>query len=918
VAVFIEQLDTYNSGLDQTSYTTGSYAPNNGDLMIIGVIAARSSAIPPTPTVTGCSITWVQKFKIDFDTTGNCYTLFVFHGQKSNPSTGAITFNFGVTMLGMVAIVLRCTGALLDLAGSGATAVAGINGTYSSAGANVLTNPAVASGTPDTTSSMLMIGGAEVFETLRGMSAWNRGVQISDNSPPESIRHQWRQNRYDTSANFAWNTSAPAAAIMMEIKAAPVTQNNALYKRLIAQVTVEDRQIPFSEIHTSHSVDQPVGTCTITVPIAFDNVPSIIQENGLVQVFAGLDGYVDNTVSTIFHGRIVGIKRRYDESGWFLTLECDGWNSIMAFPQTEPVEYGPTSRTIRQVIRGLYKERGFGPIASGFNGVQYNIAEFQSPGGTTLSLGGVDHVNDGKIIIESQTSFLDWISDVCSLFRYRVYDRPDGVCAVSRVNGTPYNSLRKYTFEEGVDIFSIDRASSVNEVITWWEVNGASGTSESGNYYNYSSIPVSVPPNANIPSPPGYTYGEIQNDMLNSDLLCQAVRQAHEKDFSDLQIASTWETWLRPDIQPGDVVGVRADTMAFDSTINNNLWVTGVQHSITSEGAYTSLTLWAGTGTTLPGQENCAETEISASVYHVGDEVLSYFKNTSAAGTQVDIAFTMPAAYVQGLIKARVHSANSHMINGNKDSTPSKFQILQSSTVISEGIIPPMPNNSSADYRLDKYWRNVEVPMNGELNTGASTLRLFSGTIAGGGGRNDFEVRDIFLEHCGDVIPTLPSPHIDPVIIPKGGGCLGTATPDIALKGGRISGLEPGSFETADDVQMGVTTFTIPAGYAYIKVKGVFSDLESGGTRAAPNHRITWTSKGLVAPYLVPGTYDSGDVNSGTWMTGDGRGEFTFVISPPGTDLIVAAADIIISAIPGTTSYYCTSLCVQAFAGDPN
>lgn len=80
-----------------TSFTTASISPGANKLILCAISSRRGDSIQPLPpSVSGCSLTWVQVISVDWDTTTvTMKTITVFRAMGSSPTTGSITFDFG-------------------------------------------------------------------------------------------------------------------------------------------------------------------------------------------------------------------------------------------------------------------------------------------------------------------------------------------------------------------------------------------------------------------------------------------------------------------------------------------------------------------------------------------------------------------------------------------------------------------------------------------------------------------------------------------------------------------------------------------------------------------------------------------------------------------------------------------------------
>jgi hypothetical protein len=252
--------------------------------------------------------------------------------------------------------------------------------------------------------------------------------------------------------------------------------------------------------------------------------------------------------------------------------------------------------TAREIIRGLYKRLGFG----GGSGISYVVDEITSYSGIVIELGGNGFVDNGQVRFRAGEQPLRAIMRIASLFRYAVFDSPDGVCRVRGVRGAPDPDASVMSFAENTNLLAVRRVEDARPVITYWRVLGASGTDADGNRFRYRSEPDpdDIPVGSSIPNPPGWNYGELSDSLLVSDTLCLYAGNLHEADFSEIPIVLEWETYGRS-IQPGRVVTVDAPSVDFSGP----LWLTGIRHDIDprdgGSGYRCTMTGWAGSGSPI-------------------------------------------------------------------------------------------------------------------------------------------------------------------------------------------------------------------------------------------------------------------------------------------------------------------------------
>ncbi len=88
-------LTSNGTGVDASSFTTASITPGASRLVLLSVQSDIFGGAPAVPSISGCSLTWIQVTSIQHNSNNTRITLFRALGT---PSTGAITIDFsGVT-----------------------------------------------------------------------------------------------------------------------------------------------------------------------------------------------------------------------------------------------------------------------------------------------------------------------------------------------------------------------------------------------------------------------------------------------------------------------------------------------------------------------------------------------------------------------------------------------------------------------------------------------------------------------------------------------------------------------------------------------------------------------------------------------------------------------------------------------------
>lgn len=524
-------------------------------------------------------------------------------------------------------------------------------------------------------------------------------------------------------------------------------------------VTIGDRTIACFEAHSTHGVKQPIGTCTLVIEAP---VPSFVTFNASVNVQAGYPG----AARLMFVGRIPRNQAAINEQGKFVTITAVGNASLLDYPDAADLHL-PGPMSLKRVFQALCKRRRV---------PSYYSEDVLSATGSVIQLGGVDEIDGGDVVVPRDVSPLQWLNQKADLFGYAVYDTPLGRVVQQRVSGIP-TAAAVATYAEGDNAYSFSVDNDTGPMVTYWEVKGATYTSNAdGRVVAVRSIPDSVPFAAEL-DPPGYRKQTRQDAALVTQALAQAARNVLEINYAEPSETTTWEVDGAPDRQPGDVVAVDSDTCQ----CSGNRWLMTLDQSVAdTRGYYATMTGWSGSGATLPAGNDCQSIDVGSGSYHAGDETLSNFADPTPDGTflamddpvrTVVIAFTAPDAYSSLTFEASAHSTNSHLSEeDDTDSTWSTWEIWQAPdpTIPADdgdnklrrsgsGNLPVMAD-ATADYAGDaSLWQDIVIPVTGSLKAGDAQLRLLSGHNPTTDVYDDYEVRSIVMIACGVGTPDLPT-----------------------------------------------------------------------------------------------------------------------------------------------------------------
>jgi hypothetical protein len=215
-------LTTGSSTNNVSSYSTATIAPTAKALVLAWVTSTGSS--PAVPTVTGCSLTWVQVASFG----GSGQRLTLFRAMGAAPTSGSVSISFGAAQTGCAWSIVQFSG--VDTSGSdGAGAVVqsaannatGITSLTVTLGAFADPNNATAGGFASNINAAASAGSGFSYISGAGYA-----------TPTAHIDTEWRGDN-DTTVDMSFPSSANAAGIAAEIRAAPVPQVTVVSQAVI-------------------------------------------------------------------------------------------------------------------------------------------------------------------------------------------------------------------------------------------------------------------------------------------------------------------------------------------------------------------------------------------------------------------------------------------------------------------------------------------------------------------------------------------------------------------------------------------------------------------------------------------------------------------------------------------------------------
>ena len=621
---------------------------------------------------------------------------------------------------------------------------------------------------------------------------------------------------------------------------------------VLLYVRIGGVSIDATEARCNHSVNRPVGTCTIFCAAPR---PASAVLNADIEIEMGYPGATRRT----FYGFIPSDDSVTDDSGHMVRIDGVGWCSRLRDPEFAGIEVqGPVQ--LKEVFRSLMALREIPNYLSDDTTATDGI--------TPIVLGGNTAITNGHIRLDNDTAPLDWLDSVPDLFGYRVFDSPDGTIRMARVSGlarpqlsdpvqttdladgdyiqpttltnfregpgTSYATIdqvdegdigrvisdeqvtaegfvwmqmtfpglpagwcalsasgipRFYKltpdavparYEEGVNVFRIGRSRDLDPMANYIEVLGARYTAEDGGTTAIRAIPDEVLYSDYL-APKGWRQYTVSSQDITTDQQAQWVRTATEVDRAAPYEEVTFDSWGKPDLQPGDVITVHAPT--HDSTVED-YWVTDLDQWVDSRGYQMSVTAWRGAGQALKAGNDCRTETLTTDVIHAGTQTISWYRDPSPDSVRdpyetekdrsdrrwvVLVPFTVTSDNYSSLrLNGICHGTNS--INNKTTIDGSQIEIwqLEDPSAAENGtnerkrvgsIALPTANEELSKRRnyasTDQHWTQFRLPFPGTLMLGGATLVVVCGE-SDDGEVDDFELAELSLTYCGVGVPTLP------------------------------------------------------------------------------------------------------------------------------------------------------------------
>lgn len=207
------------SNVDASSYTTASFSPAGGDLlMAFMMMASTNPGVPNVGSMTGFGLTWSEVAERAFSGSGALVRrIAVWKAQcGASPGTDSVAINHTDEGDG------PSTGTGWNIIRvSGHDEAAPIVGTPLEDNASSGTSATVTLASPANSENRALVGfmhRANEGKTPR--ANWTELADVFGGNPSIGLETQWRSDTYETTASATWTTSNPWAYIACEIAVA--------------------------------------------------------------------------------------------------------------------------------------------------------------------------------------------------------------------------------------------------------------------------------------------------------------------------------------------------------------------------------------------------------------------------------------------------------------------------------------------------------------------------------------------------------------------------------------------------------------------------------------------------------------------------------------------------------------------------
>lgn len=216
------------------TYTTASWTPT-ADVLIIGTFTgARSATEPPTPSISGNGLTWVEitGLHLFWDQAGTRYSTYGFRAMGSSPTTGVTTIVWGADEQQQLCnwTILECTG--VDTGGTNGSAAVGSIASVAPDSSATSHTVDISAETIEVGNTLAAFGGHQVQETVTfDTTGFTKLADVSNSGPSNQQYSGWRSSGTLEAHTVSWVGSNKHWGALVEIIAAPAAATGRPWER---------------------------------------------------------------------------------------------------------------------------------------------------------------------------------------------------------------------------------------------------------------------------------------------------------------------------------------------------------------------------------------------------------------------------------------------------------------------------------------------------------------------------------------------------------------------------------------------------------------------------------------------------------------------------------------------------------------
>jgi len=210
--IFCTRLVDGGSNADQSSYTTASFAPPPGSLLVVFIDLSITGSEPAVNTVTGSGLTYELVNSVFYKTSGNNLKLFAYRAQTATPlDPGAVTIDLNaVVHTGARWQVIACS--KVEQGANGANAIAQSAVAFNTVAIGGALDVVLPGAQFDAYSRCLAGFGnnSSAANSVIPRAGWHELDEGNQGTPSQTLETQWRLDFFEGTASGIQNSTTLA------------------------------------------------------------------------------------------------------------------------------------------------------------------------------------------------------------------------------------------------------------------------------------------------------------------------------------------------------------------------------------------------------------------------------------------------------------------------------------------------------------------------------------------------------------------------------------------------------------------------------------------------------------------------------------------------------------------------------------